>query len=108
MVINDLLNEVRVYRHNSVKVMRVEKALKTLFPEDTPKVLNEANGIYVVLDIMQYRLYEANGLSEFILTFDKDMDEYKSSKKYFVEYFEAIEAPEQSDDTTEPKEEKSA
>jgi len=94
MKVNELINEVRIFKHNGVKVMRVETALKDLFPEDTPKVRNEADGIYITLDTIQYRDYETKKLGAFMLVFDKDVDEYKTVKKYFVEYIKTIEAPE--------------
>ena len=57
MNVSELINEVRIYMHNSVKVMRVETALQELYPEDTPEIKNDARGIYVVLDKIQIWIY---------------------------------------------------
>ncbi len=94
MKVSELINEVRIYRHNSVKVMRVETALQELYPENTPQIKNDVNGIFIVLDKIQLWEYDNKRLGVFMLVFDKDMDEYKSIKKYYVEYVKTIEEPE--------------
>ena len=109
MKINDLLNEVRVFRHNFVKVMRVEDAINTLYPEnetiERPKIKNDSDGLYLTLDTLQMDRYIKNGLGIFILKDDKFVDDYKNIRKYYIEYNKPIEATIDLTADEEPKKE---
>lgn len=97
MKLNDLLNEVSIYRNNFVKVMMVQSAIDKLYPTDEiserPTVKNDNNGLYVTLDNIQMLNYIKNGLDGFLLIDDKYVDDYKNIRKYYIQYNKTIEAP---------------
>ena len=93
MKLQDLIKEARVLKHNIVRVSRVETALKKIFPENTPDIKNEYDGIYIILDIEQSRIIEEKGLPPFIVRLSGFFDDYHQLKKYTIEYID-IEKPE--------------
>ncbi|RLC47947.1 MAG: hypothetical protein DRH57_03100 [Candidatus Cloacimonadota bacterium] len=97
MRVNDLLNEVSVYRNNSVKVMMVQSAIDKLFPtnetSERPIIKNDSEGLYITLDKIQMLNYINNGMGSFILVDDKFVDDYKNIRKYYIHYNKTIEAP---------------
>lgn len=103
MKLKDLINEVKIYQNNFIKIGMVENDLKTLFPENTPQVKFDTEGLYVVLDTFQFRDYENKRLTSFILTDAGLFDEMKNTKKYYVEYFKQVTKTDSN--TTTPTEE---
>ena len=104
MKLNDLINEVKIFKNNFVKVSMVEAALKKLFPEETPKILFDDNGMYVILDTFQIRDFENNGLGSFSLSDAGIVDEIKNTKKFYVEFVKPISVdtePTENDTKTE-------
>lgn len=86
MKLIDLLNEVNVFQNNFVRVDMAVEAIEKLFPEETPKIQYDKNGMFIVLDSFQFRDYEDNGLGVFSLTDSGIRDEIKNTKKFYIEY----------------------
>jgi len=107
MKLTDLLNEVRIYRNNFVKVMMVQTAIDKLYPanetSERPTIKNDSEGIYITLDNIQMLKFVKNGMDSFLLVDDKYTDDYKNIKKYYIEYNKTIEAPKET--PTEDKKE---
>ena len=94
MNVNDLLNEVNVYRHNFVKVMMVQDAIDKLYSENEtsarPTIKNDSKGLYITLDNIQILAYTNKGLGSFKLVDGEFTDDYKNIKKYYIEYNKTI------------------
>ena len=105
MKISDLINEVKIFKNNFVRVGMAEEAVKKLFPEETPKIEYNETGMYIVLDNFKFRDYENIGMGAFSLTDAGIVDEIKNTKMYYVEYTKPIKPVDSTDTDAEPKEE---
>jgi hypothetical protein len=103
MKISELINEVKLFKNNFVRVSMAEAAIKKLFPEETPKIQYDDQGMYIVLDTFQARDYENTGMGVFSLSDAGIADEIKNTRKYYVEFVKQVEtsAPTETDDNNE-------
>lgn len=86
MKLNDLINEVKVFKNNFVKVDMAEQAIEKLFPEESIKIDYDDDGMFIVLDTFQFRDYENTGMGAFSLSDGGIVDEINNTKKYYIEY----------------------
>lgn len=104
MKISDLINEVKIFQNNYVRVDMAKKALEKLFPENTPNIMFDEVGMYIVLDNFAFRDYENGSLGAFSLSEDGIVDEIKNTKKYYLEFIKPVVSEEPAGDNAEAEE----
>lgn len=96
MTINDLISEAHIFKNNFVRIDMATEAIKQLFPENTPKIQFDEDGMYIILDTFQFRDYSDTGMGAFTLTEAGIADEIKNTKKYYLEYVKPVKPEEKT------------
>lgn len=106
MKLKDLINEVRIFQNNFIKIDTVKDKLKEFFGEENmPEIGFDDKGMFVKIKMELTTREEEiiDSLDFFTLTDGIVVDEMKNIKKFYIEYTKAPEInPEPTDDSEEP------
>lgn len=86
MKLKDLLFEARIFGNNFIKINMIENELSRIFVEDKPKIQFDENGLYIMLDIVQFKMIEQNPfMDKFALSEPEIKSDGENVKKFYID-----------------------